>query len=482
MRLNPNTTIIIGPPGTGKTGWLINKAQELIQDGCPPDYLGYISFTRQAVREARDRIIAATGHARDQFIGFRTLHSMMFWLLGLSGQSVLDEEDVLGRAASRDEQRINRLYAYMYGYYRVSGLPMGSVWDKLHTEYSGTEDQWMQWVVDYRAYKEATGKLDFMDMATMFVDRGVVFPFRYLFVDEAQDFTTDQWAAVAQLAKCAGELFVAGDADQAIFEWAGADGSLFDQIEGDRIILEQSHRVPELPHALARTVLGYMGREVLYRPNQCTGAVHWIEDYEVDTLPLANGETWYLLARNNIYLTRLRALLYKRGIYYRSLGAAGVDRRHGMDRHIRRIRWWQEALESPTTLTAYRRKELEKLVPDLDHALMNSLPWYEAFAAWPVDRILYYRSTEDQWDCPKVFIGTFHSSKGAEADNVVLLGDCTRRVAEAYRQGDLAEWKAMYVALTRTRNRLFLAQSTGRNGLPWHSIIGLNPDLISRLS
>ncbi len=47
--------IILGPPGTGKTTYLLNKVEEYLQKGIPPDRIGYFGFTRRAASEAIDR-------------------------------------------------------------------------------------------------------------------------------------------------------------------------------------------------------------------------------------------------------------------------------------------------------------------------------------------------------------------------------------------------------------------------------------------
>ena len=60
---------------------------------------------------------------------------------------------------------------------------------------------------------------------------------------------------------------------------------------------------------------------------------------------------------------------------------------------------------------------------------------------------------------PKIVISTIHQSKGGEADNVVLLTDMGRRSWESL--GEDEENRVWYVALTRTRETLYLVQPRG---------------------
>ena len=49
-------TIVLGPPGTGKTTTLLNKVDHYLKN-TDPDKVGYFAFTKKAANEARDRAI-----------------------------------------------------------------------------------------------------------------------------------------------------------------------------------------------------------------------------------------------------------------------------------------------------------------------------------------------------------------------------------------------------------------------------------------
>ena len=75
-------------------------------------------------------------------------------------------------------------------------------------------------------------RLDFTDMVEKYIDTGLAINFKVLMVDEAQDLTPLQWDMVVKLAMNAHKVYLAGDDDQAIYEWNGADVSYFQTFPG----------------------------------------------------------------------------------------------------------------------------------------------------------------------------------------------------------------------------------------------------------
>ena len=54
-----------------------------------------------------------------------------------------------------------------------------------------------------------------------------------------------QWDIVKKLEKNSKQSIIAGDDDQAIYKWNGADADSFINLEGEKVILQQSYRVPK---------------------------------------------------------------------------------------------------------------------------------------------------------------------------------------------------------------------------------------------
>jgi superfamily I DNA/RNA helicase len=71
----PNATLILGPPGCGKTYTLIERVEAKLQEGVHPSRIGVVSFTTKAIGEFVERATAKFNLSKNDFPHFRTLHA-----------------------------------------------------------------------------------------------------------------------------------------------------------------------------------------------------------------------------------------------------------------------------------------------------------------------------------------------------------------------------------------------------------------------
>ena len=146
--------------------------------------------------------------------------------------------------------------------------------------------------------------------------------FDIAFIDEAQDLSPIQWKMVDIITKNSKYVILAGDDDQAIYGWAGADVKKFQQKFSKKdITLPQSYRVPLKVQDIANKILDRIpdDRRIKkqWEARKEVGDVDYITD--IDGLPLHEGN-WLILARYNDRLSKLMPSLKDRGIYFQYKG------------------------------------------------------------------------------------------------------------------------------------------------------------------
>ncbi len=144
----------------------------------------------------------------------------------------------------------------------------------------------------YRSRKQEDGLLDFNDLELLtrdlLVNNATVreryqgTEFKHLLVDEFQDTNAVQWEIVRGLAKIeqGGSLFVVGDPKQSIYQFRGADVSVFEQVKG-QIIQTGGGDVP-LAHSFRTHRSLVDGFNHLFRQILVRDASSPARDYEVE--------------------------------------------------------------------------------------------------------------------------------------------------------------------------------------------------------
>ena len=94
---------------------------------------------------------------------------------------------------------------------------------------------------ELRRYKKEYNLIDYNDMILNFIKSDLSPKFDVVFIDEAQDLSPMQWDMAKSIWKKTKDSFIAGDDDQAIFKWAGADVDSFIALQDQMINLSNSH-------------------------------------------------------------------------------------------------------------------------------------------------------------------------------------------------------------------------------------------------
>ena len=108
---------------------------------------------------------------------------------------------------------------------------------------------------ELRRYKKEYNLIDFNDMILNFVKSELSPKFDVVFIDEAQDLSLMQWDMAKSIWNRTKDSYIAGDDDQAIFRWAGADVDSFIALQGQYFPLTQSYRIPAKVHNLAMNII-----------------------------------------------------------------------------------------------------------------------------------------------------------------------------------------------------------------------------------
>ena len=320
-------------------------------------------------------------------------------------------------------------------------------------------------------YKKAFELVDFTDMIEKFIVSGLCPKLDVAFIDEAQDLSPIQWKMCEEIIKNSKYVILAGDDDQAIYGWAGADVKKFQDITSKKdIILPQSFRVPQSVQHIADKILDRIpdDRRIKkqWKARQEHGSVNYITS--IEDAPLEYGK-WLILARYNDKLDRLKPTLKDRHLYFEYKGRKSFS--STLFRSILNYTRWADKRD-PLSISEVRgifdqtgddiELTEERLYDLSEFGFSNTERWYDRFLI-NYEESLYVRemlrNKENLHEDARIKLSTIHSAKGGEEENVLIILDNTKTIRESVEKSqDKAdeENRVWYVGVTRTRQNLYL--------------------------
>lgn len=472
-----------GPPGVGKTTRLMELVNLEVKMGTPLKRIAYLSFTKSAREVIKERLNASEQDVK----WFRTIHGACCVVMGISGNIISwqDYKKFSGVSGMKitpeelddyDEQSASynvALRALNLASNRM--VPVSQVMRDMNMHINLTQGRIHHFEETWRKWKRSEHKFDYMDMLTEY--DGTPLDIDVGFLDEAQDLTALQWRIVHQLFANVQRFYMAGDDDQAIYTFIGADeyGFLEHPCDEDEI-LQQSYRVPlKIGKACDKII-----RKIKHRKEK---NVRWkrtegsFERMNLDaiTIPwhqwLPRFDSIMVLARHKRMASQFSRDLSDIGIPH----ALNGESMHAW-KEARYLQTYMALKEGGAVLPGAARALLEEIGKDgsrfrdvskRDRIGREKLPEIDFEDAWvavlssgdtqkrkryeALRRLVQSEGSQILATEPKIMVGTMHASKGREADLIIIVPDCTPVVRD--HLNDATEIRLAYVTLSRAKKQ-----------------------------
>lgn len=488
-----------GPPGTGKTTTLLNQVDGFLSEGISSNEMGYFAFTRKASHEARDRAVARFNLDPDEnFTYFRTLHSLAFLLLGMNSSAVIKETHMkefsnkvgvdLTPGVGNEEDEGFVVFRTSHPIMRCIDLAratlQGPEYAYRRSELFITYYEFFHIYEEYDKFKKANGLKDFTDMLVDLAENPQYIPhLKVVFLDEAQDLTPLQWKIAHHLNEKSDRMFIAGDDDQGIYRWAGADINHFISLEGGSEVLSQSYRIPRTIFNVADSIVHRIKhrQQKYWLPRKDEGSVSRTYDYWGVEF---NDESWLVLAQASYMLNEIAYSLKSSGQIFERYGNSSLNKKvssaifswnyltsntgHQIN-HKEALNVYDHISSSDGQLI----RGAKKLLKDADETeifdmqLLREHFGLEAEGSW--ERALDKIRDEDRAyatalinrgvnlkEKPKIKLSTIHGAKGGEADNVLLYLDLSGKALDEMARNPDDAYRVLYVGATRAKQNLIL--------------------------
>ena len=486
---------VLGPPGTGKTTTLLDYVQTEMES-VPIDKIGYFSFTRKAANEARDRAIEKFGLDKKSFKWFSTLHSCGYHSIDQEGRTVMGRPQFKSFAEKiglksklvidTETGMSDNIYLNQHNLARARGIPLEEHYRK-YVDTTLVDWKYLEHLsTAYEQFKEVNRYIDYADMLYEAVNENLLPILDVVFIDEAQDLTPLQWAMVEHFAETSQRLYLAGDDDQAIYRWLGADVERFIEYPAEEIVLPKSYRVKKEVQAFAQQIIGVTKNRIqkTWDPQEENGVVKYHQT--IDSIDLSKNN-WLLLGRDKFILNKLEEACRDQGLWYEKQEYKNIVKPIAQRMFDAVIGWHElakgEMVDKRTIKKVFFYKKvsdkyeeaLEKMndshLYDLDTLKVLFGPFSVGESQYALEKINIQDRAyllrlalgdDDITKKPRIKISTIHAAKGGECDNVLLTTDMNIKTYNSYQKDSDDEQRVFYVGATRAKEELhvLLPQTT----------------------
>ncbi len=475
---------------------------DALQKGVAPRNIAFLAFTRKAANEAKERAAKRFGlDPKEDLFYFRTLHSLALTCSDIRPEQVMQEENYRELSSQMGVQlQMTRSGLYeddipsmvkatdpilgLINLARMRKIPLRDQYNSI-----GIDVEWN--TVTYvdkclRMYKENMELFDFTDMLESFPKEGQSNcpNFDLCFVDEAQDLSPIQWDIAHIIDEKSDRMYCAGDDDQAIYRWAGADVEHFINLEGGSETLYQSYRVPFEIHKMAERVVSRIKKRFLkeYKPKaDVRGSIRRI--FSIEEIDMSEG-SWLIMAQAGYQLNPVAGELRSSGYLFNNRGHRSIS-----ENISDAVNGWEQLRKGKEVNGAVARKiysfmstkdrvargfkkltsvedtdllDLKALTADHGLLATEDMVWHIAMDRMPESERAYIiamlRRGERFNGEPRITVSTIHGAKGGEADNVVLFTDLSPASEEQMTINPDDMHRVFYVGVTRAKENLFIVE------------------------
>ena len=519
---DPTVTRLFGGPGSGKTTALLDRVEGILEDeeADVRDVL-VVSYTRAAAAEIRERLAERLDVSPRSLQGnVCTMHAKAYELLDLSRGDVVGEDDKeafceeygiefedqhggAGRRTARSTTIGNKIIATSQWLQRTERdvadwYDVPFQWNVEEVRLPPEEDPNAQqgnkytptWPSDddridipetiraWRGYKGDNDLVGFADMLERVAQRSLVPSVDYLIIDEFQDITTLQYNVFEEWKPHMRKVLIAGDDDQVVYAWQGADPDLLLETDVDEdVVLPNSYRLPseilnvvnaEIRHidkrqekdlhprkeggsveAIQSPSMLELVRNVRYTVEDDEGSImclfraryqmfDFIDEFIDHGIPftmLTDGRMWtdrvqdYVSAIEKVDegepVTGLEARRLADMLQESAFGT------HDRDEFYDFLDDREEAADADDiSLIEVTTDELDAHIPFMPDANSADDMVRKVTSFQRKSMGAYFAGDYEGMDPTRVRVGTIHSAKGREADHVFVATDLTEKVVE----------------------------------------------------